>query len=142
MNNIAVSVLEDEEGWREHPYYCSNRYPTVGYGFKIGDQDDPLPKFKLLRSVGKFWLKELVNDLQYELEPHTAHLSEEREAILISMAYQMGIEGVLGFVNTWDAIKAGNFDSAADHMLDSEWYREDTPGRAMRHSEAMRTGRV
>jgi len=35
---IAAGMLAKEEGFRAKPYYCSENYPTIGYGEKIGDK--------------------------------------------------------------------------------------------------------
>ena len=35
MSNIT-SLLQYEEGFREKPYVCSEGYPTVGTGIRIG----------------------------------------------------------------------------------------------------------
>ena len=54
------------------------------------------------------------------------------------MAYQMGIDGLAGFKNTLKNIAAGRWNDAATGMLDSKWAKQ-TPNRARRHAEQMRT---
>lgn len=66
-------------------------------------------------------------------------MNEDRQSIIISMAYQMGIKGVLGFGNMWSAIRKGDWDKAADEALDSRWARQ-TPARAHRHATVMQAG--
>ncbi|MEO3956522.1 glycoside hydrolase family protein, partial [Chromobacterium piscinae] len=62
-----------------------------------------------------------------------------RADVLLSMAYQMGVDGLAGFKNTLAMITAGNFTGAAAGMLNSKWAKQ-TPKRAQRHAEVMRTG--
>jgi len=55
------------------------------------------------------------------------------------MAYQMGVTGLAGFTNTLGMIARGDFAGAAGGMMNSLWARQ-TPNRARRHAEVMRTG--
>ena len=132
-------IIETEEGWRDWPYYCSEGYPTVGYGFKIGDRGDPLPTFKLPRAAGDAWLQCLVSELRMQLGNQISGLNEARQAIIISMAFQMGVTGIMGFKNMWAAIERKDWAGATDQMLDSRWARQ-TPARAHRHAIVMQTG--
>ncbi len=68
-----------------------------------------------------------------------SHCNEARTDVLLSMAYQLGVEGVAQFKNMLSAIAKENFDEAANAMLSSLWARQ-TPGRARRHAEVMRRG--
>ncbi|ECX3247832.1 glycoside hydrolase family protein, partial [Salmonella enterica subsp. enterica serovar Kentucky] len=64
-----------------------------------------------------------------------------RRDILISMAYQMGVSGLAGFKNTLAMVAEGNYAGAANGMLSSLWAKQ-TPERAKRHAEVMRTGEM
>ena len=66
-------------------------------------------------------------------------LSNDRQIIIESMVYQMGIAGVAGFHNMWKDIRDGDYRGAAEEMLDSLWARQ-TPERAKRHAEVMEYG--
>jgi lysozyme len=67
-------------------------------------------------------------------------LSDERQDVLVQMAYQMGTDGVLGFHDTLAAMQAGDFKAAADHMRNSAWAKRQTPARALREAHQMETG--
>ena len=54
----------------------------------------------------------------------------------------MGVPNVEGFVNMWGAIAQGDYLSAYDHALDSKWFRIDTPERAKRVAEVIRSGNM
>ncbi|MEN8282602.1 glycoside hydrolase family protein [Acinetobacter gerneri] len=66
-------------------------------------------------------------------------LDDARRGVLLSMAFQMGIEGLLGFKKTLEMIRIGRYADAATGMLNSLWAKQ-TPERAKRHAEQMRTG--
>ena len=69
--------------------------------------------------------------------PWWKSLSDARRGVILAMAFQMGVDGLLKFVNTLAAIKAGQYDKSADGMLQSMWAKQ-TPERAKRMSEQMR----
>jgi len=60
------------------------------------------------------------------------------KGILQEMVYQMGLTGVRGFKNTLTLLEKGEFDKAADGMLDSKWAKKDSPERAKILAEEMR----
>lgn len=134
---LAREIIAKEEGWRDQPYYDTEGYPTVGYGFKIGDQGDKLPKFVLPRPAGDAWLDALILSIEHAMDSKIGSLNEDRAAVIVSMCYQMGIHGVLGFNRMWAAIERQDWNEAADEMLDSRWARQ-TPERAQRHAQVMR----
>jgi lysozyme len=55
------------------------------------------------------------------------------------MAFQMGTAGLFAFTNTLSLIELGLYEEAAANMLKSKWATQ-TPARAKRLSEQMRTG--
>lgn len=77
---------------------------------------------------------ELVREL-----PWSEHLDPVRFAVLQNMAFQMGVTGLKGFINTLAMVRRGDYAAAASGMLQSLWARQ-TPARAKRLSEQMRTG--
>lgn len=148
MSSIHA-LIKYEEGWREKPYLCTERYPTVGFGFRIGPQgaDIKLYQFTLPLAAGEAWLDEYLAKMEREMRtiPHLADALDTcapypaRTAVLQSMAYQLGVKGLGNFKNTLSAVARGNWDKAAAGMLDSRWAKQ-TPKRAQRHAEQMRTG--
>lgn len=144
-----ISLIHFEEGWREKPYLCSEGYPTIGFGFRIGPQGAPISQyqFTLPMEAGSAWPAELLIKRRSEmlLRPRISAAMEAcsgnpaREAVLISMAYQMGVDGLNDFKQTLAAIAGARWVDAAAGMLDSKWARQ-TRERAHRHAEQMKTG--
>ena len=60
--------------------------------------------------------------------------------VILSMAYQMGMEGLLGFRCFLASIAVCDYCLAATEMLDSKWARIDSPDRAKRLADMMRKG--
>jgi len=71
--------------------------------------------------------------------PWTANLDPVRFGALLNMAFQMGVDGLLGFKNTMAMVRAGDYEGASEGMLQSLWATQ-TPERAKRISKQMKTG--
>lgn len=136
---MIFKMLKEEEGWKSRPYYCTENYPTVGWGFRLGKKGAPLPDFFLPRKAGDAWLECLVEDIKQALGPRISGMSEARQAVVISMAYQLGINGCVNFQRMWLAIGKRDYTTAAEEMLDSVWAKQ-TAARAHRHATVMQTG--
>ena len=57
-------------------------------------------------------------------------LTVRQQQALLNMAFQMGVNGVMGFRNMLAALGRGDGYAARDHALDSAWARQ-TPKRAV-----------
>jgi lysozyme len=66
-------------------------------------------------------------------------LSDERQDVLVIMAWQLGITGLLHFTNMLKAAQAGDWHGAAANMLASQWATQ-TPARAKKLAAQMLTG--
>ena len=149
MTEPVGTILKFEEGYRSEPYYCINGYPTVGYGRLLGAKGVPLSTFTQIvyKAAEEKWMEchamALGDQLRKDPRFEAAWLqcNEVRRAVLISMAYQMGVDGLAGFVNTIRHIERREFDFASLEMLRSKWARQ-TPERAGRHSEMMASGKL
>ena len=146
MSDI-VKLLNFEEGWSSKPYYCSEGYPTIATGIRIGPKGSPLSlyEFTVSRTVGAVWLSEVIQQKVADMSKHSnittamAACNDARKSILISMAYQMGADGLAKFANTLKAIAEQRWSDASAGMLSSKWAKQ-TPNRAKRHAQQMLTG--
>jgi len=142
-----IAILNFEEGYVEKPYIDTLGFPTVAGGIRIGPKGASLSNytFSVPRSVGDVWKQVIVDTKELELKsrPNIAAALKQcnpaREDILVSMAYQLGVDGLAQFKKALIFISNGDFISGANEMLNSLWARQ-TPGRAQRHAEVMRTG--
>jgi lysozyme len=66
-------------------------------------------------------------------------LDEPRQAVLVNMAFQLGVVGLLQFKDTLSRVREGNYAGAAAAMLQSKWALQ-TPERAKRLAIQMETG--
>ena len=133
MKDLLESI-KHHEGFVEHVYDDSLGIPTIGYGFAIKDlilEEDLcdeilLRKLRILgRSVmGKF--------------PFFDSLPSDCKDVLMEMCYQLGVTGVSKFKKALKAMDDGDWEKAADEMLDSKWAKQ-TPGRAKEMSDIIRS---
>ena len=66
-------------------------------------------------------------------------LHEPRRVVLVDMCYNLGITRFLDFKKMLVAVKEGNYDTAADEMLNSMWAKQ-VKGRAIELAKIMREG--
>lgn len=139
------TIIKLEEGLRLKPYYCSEGYPTIGYGQKIGNVGDPLPNVTTTEKEALQFLRDRVEGIYNQLSAYKPRAflgcNDQQRAILISMAYQLGITGLLKFNKMWLALENKDYQKAAIEMLDSKWAKQ-TPNRAKRHFKTMLDGQL
>ena len=138
FNEKIVAQLKRDEGVVPHAYQDSLGFWTIGVGHLIDQRKGgKLPDFivdVLLEHDIEHHGKELFTAL-----PWVKDLDPARQGVLINMAFNLGVNGLLGFANTLAAIKARDFAGAADRMLQSKWASQVGP-RATRLALQMRTG--
>jgi len=142
---ISGRMLKKEEGFRAKAYYCSENFPTIGYGEKIGDKYEPLPGIETTeplayrKMIGMVEVneKKLLNNP--DLYRCYFHLNDARKAVMLSIVYQIGIYGLLKFKKLLSALEVASYGKAADEMLNSLAARQ-TPARWKRNAEQMRSG--
>jgi len=121
----ALQAIKVHEGFREKVYDDHLGNPTIGYGFLIRD-------LRLPRHICEQILYMKVSDLIRELESHLKYfhrLPEDAQVVLIDMAYQMGVNGLLSFKDFRHYLEYGKYDLAAEAILNS-LYAKQTPNRA------------
>jgi lysozyme len=131
------SIMEQlimHEGLKLRPYKCSAGKLTIGIGRNLEDRG-------ITKEEAIYLAK---NDIQgveqaLALNHWYATLDPIRQKVIIDMAFNMGINGLLKFKKMILAIERRDFVKAADEMLDSLW-AEQVGVRAKRLAEMMRNG--
>lgn len=149
--NEKIQRLVMHEGCRLQPYYCTRGKQTIGVGRNLddnplteeerrvcGDWEHGITKqsaFYLLRNDIKRCEKECRKEIAfYEL------LDDERQYALLDMVFQLGIGGVKKFKKMLMAMACGYWEDASKECLNSK-YAQQTPKRAKRIAETIRTGK-
>jgi len=133
-----IADLKSDEGFVPYAYRDHLGYLTIGYGRLIdkergGRISEAEAEVLLQNDIVKF-----VNQLDAVL-PWWRNLSDTRQNVLINMAFNLGIKGLLGFKNTLAKMQFADYAGAAENMLKSKWAKQ-VPNRAKRLSDQMRKG--
>lgn len=149
MNKEAQEISKDE-GFESHVYKCPRGFDTIGKGYNLEANPLKLTDFEIKdfykngisEKTADYLLIRYIDEIERTLQLKVegfAQLNEARRGILINMAYQMGIDGLLKFKNMLIALKHDEYELAAKEMKNSRWYTQ-TPNRAKRLIERMKTG--
>jgi lysozyme len=127
--------LKKHEGLRLKPYTDTVGKLTLGVGRNLEDKgiteqealfmlNNDVDYFynKLRSSIGWFWA-----------------LNDARQNVLVNMAFNLGVGGLLSFKKTLALIGEAKFEKAASEMLNSKWAKQ-VGYRAEELAEQMRTG--
>jgi len=130
-----IRQIRLHEGERLKPYRCTAGKLTIGVGRNLDDRGITTEESAML----------LDNDIRLlEIElfralPWASALDDVRQRVLLDMAFNLGLPGLLQFKRTLEAIRTGQYQQAATMMLDSLWARQ-VGQRAERLSRMMATG--
>jgi lysozyme len=139
MRAELTRQLKGDEAVMAQAYKDHLGYLTIGVGRLI---DARKPGSGLRPNEITFLLN---NDIDDRIDQLTRRLSwfetldSARQGVLLNMSFQMGVDGLMGFKNTLKMIEQGDYEAAAENMLNSLWAKQ-TPARANRMAEQMRTG--
>ena len=125
-----LKISTDVAATSGHPW-------TVGHGFTGGTTLDS----RMTRLMSERKLEEKVIEMDGVLKNTLTwykDASDVTKGILINMAFNMGVKGLLGFNNTLRFISEKNYEQAAKNMEQSLWARQ-VKGRATELIERMRT---
>ena len=128
-----LEKIKEHEGFVEHVYDDSLGIPTIGYGFAIKDLvlDEDIAEEILIRKLEKLKRNAISRFKWLEDMP------QEVQEVILNMCYQLGVAGVSKFRKAISALQEGDWNEAADEMLDSLWAKQ-TPNRATELSNIVR----
>jgi len=141
-----IDQLIFEEGVRLNAYICPAGYLTIGIGHNLV----ACPRFNgvpIPHSITDVQATELLlYDIATTTEqlrkrwPHLDNLDKCRQDACIAMAFQLGINGFLGFDDMISALERENWLEAKRAALASKWAHKDSPARAKRVAKQLATG--
>lgn len=131
-------MLKLDEGERLKPYLDTAEPPrlTIGVGRNLDDVGISSQESDIL--LDNDITRLLVNpDIHRILSDH----DEVRQAVILNMAFNLGVVGLLDFRNMLEAFANKDYVLAALEMLDSRW-EEQVGHRATRLAYMMKTGTI
>jgi lysozyme len=138
---IMAEHLELEEGRKPYAYQDHLGYWTIGIGRLI----DKRKGGRLTDAEIDMLLANDIREKIAEIEDWPAWQAVKdnpcRATALLSMAFQMGANGLAGFQNSLRLVADKQWQAAAQNMLQSKWAKQ-TPARAKRVTQMLATGRA
>jgi lysozyme len=149
---FIIDLLKRQEGFSATVYICTGGKKSIGYGYNLEANPLNLSSRELADFARHGISKEQAENLLIKqvifLEhgvsgklPWWSKLTANRQSVLLSMAYQIGVSGLLGFKKTLAYIKQGNYTQASKEMMNSTWAKQ-TPKRAADMAYVMATGKA
>lgn len=132
---IVRKQLEVDEGRRKFPYRCTEGKLSIGIGRNLEAKgiSDRIIEMMFQEDLSEAEL------IAMKLFPSWNTLSENRKAVLVNMAFNLGEGGLAEFRKFRAAVEAKRWDEAAVEMEDSKWWRQ-VGDRAKRLQKLMEEG--
>lgn len=135
MKGGRFVVYDDATGKAIVPGSVVKGHPTIGYGLALDVRGlSQAEALFLLHSGEDDFSKQLIAAL-----PWTAELDDVRFVAILSMTYNLGITGLLGFVNTLKYMQAHDWPNAVANLKQSKWWGQ-VGTRAERIAAMLLTG--
>jgi lysozyme len=133
--------LRRHEGLRLEPYQCSENHWTVGFGHNLDSHGEHLvPNITLEKAeyLLDLDIQQSIIDCGAKIQGFSK-LDPVRQAVLINMCFNLGINGLLKFKNMLAAISEQDWPMASLAMMNSLWAKQ-VKGRAVELAQMMETG--
>ena len=130
-----LEQIERHEGLELKPYRCTSEKLTIGIGRNLEDVG-------ISKEEAYMLLENDVKTVQQQIEtymPWASSLNTARHAALTNFVFNVGIGTALKFENAMAALKASDFDIAAEQLLDSRWANQ-VGQRSTEISRQIKTG--
>lgn len=141
---MFMAQLKRHEGLELRTYVCPAGKLTIGYGHNL--TDDPVWGLQRGDKISARQAEELlqrdVRRAARELDeklPWWRSLCEARQAVLLNMAFNLGVHGLLAFSRMLMALRQKDYKGASFEMIDSDWH-EQVGVRSEELIRQMRTG--
>ena len=130
-----IEQLVDHEGLELHPYEDSLGILTIGVGRNLEERgiSEDEAFYLLGNDIEVIW-DELIKQ-----HPIVEDLDDQRQMILLDMAFNMGVPRLGKFKKMWAAIEDGDMNEASKQALDSRW-ADQVGRRAERLAERLISG--
>ena len=132
---LIESELERDEGYKSRPYLDTTGHLTIGIGHNLNAAG-------LCRAA-------ILAQLRFDIAEKEAHLDAKLpwwrghppavQRVLVNLAFNLGIAGLLTFTTTLAHIKAKRYAQAADALMANKRYVKQIGQRANRLAKQLRS---
>ncbi len=136
MRDLARELVKKHEGLRLKPYECTAGKLSIGYGRNLDDNG-------ISQAEADTMLENDLDAVYARLDrlDWFANISAVRQAVLADMCFNLGWPRLSGFRKMLAAVSRGDYDRAAEEMLDSRW-RHQVGERALYLARVMRDNKL
>lgn len=127
------NLLIKHEGIKGKVYYDTEGIATIGIGRNLEDVGVSVDEAMLMLDND---IKRVLYQCWHEFR-WFADLSEDRQCVVASMVFNLGLEGFMKFKKMIAAIEREDFTEAACQMVDSKWATQ-VKGRAVELATMMK----
>ena len=134
ITQALIDSVKEGEGLRLKPYRCTAGKLTIGYGRNLDDVG-------ITKEEAELFLKNDLEKAEKDAEKFSVYskLNQTRKDVLIEMVFNLGYSRLSNFKKMFEALEKGDYDEAANQMLDSSWHKQ-VGKRAERLAYFMRIG--
>ena len=131
------NLLLKHESFRQYPYSDITGNLTIGIGRCLTTRGISQGEaFTLLDDDILYFSSKLS-----QLCPYFDSLDDNRKIALIDMAFNLGINGFLGFHDMHTTLEKGDYNAAYNAILDSKW-KDQVGKRAIVDAYIIKTGEI
>jgi lysozyme len=134
--NQLIAQLKRHEGLRLKPYKCTADKWTIGYGRNIQDNGISVEEAEMLLRHDIL----TTTNLLLKSFPWMSGLNDARISALINFTFNVGIGTVKTFSKSLAALQLGNYDEAANEMMNSKWAKQ-VGSRSLEITDQIRSGK-
>jgi lysozyme len=135
---MIYDIIKKYEGLRLKPYRCPAGKLTIGYGFNL---DNGITE-EMADELLEYGVSIAMMDLNKVFGPLSdlPGFNNARYIALIDMMFNMGKPTFLKFRKMITSIKQGDWEKAADELVDSDYYKQ--VGQRAKDNEARFRGKT
>ena len=114
------AMLIHQEGMKLRAYHDSVGKLTIGCGRNLDDKG--ISDEEALHLLNND-IADAIDDVRHNFSCYD-QLSRARQMVLVSMAFNLGRDGLSKFVRFIASVHLGKWEEASEHMLDSRWAKQ------------------
>lgn len=131
--HLVMESIIDHEAFSPHPVPDAHGTLSIGYGRNLHTTGVSRGEATILLHND---IEDRLRDLPLRWPPFST-CDGPRQRVVIEMAYQLGVEGLIAFKHMLHAIAVGDVETAAQDVLASR-LAQQTPSRARDYADTLR----
>lgn len=131
------NLIIKHEGFRDKVYKDTTGHLTIGYGHNLESKGITQFAANVILDDDIMWFLPRLS----KSVPFFDGLDFARKSVLLDMAFNLGLHGLLEFTEMLEAVRVGNYATAAACILESKWAAQ-VGNRAKEDAYIMKTGDI